>query len=156
MNDVSFRVNYDHQVLLPTKLGNIAYPDNPQWNVYNIGPRNSPSYSVRIIFLNTTPLVHLMYLHGHEYWVEAVGTGEWDGKTVVNPSNPVRRDVQLIPVGTDETPGYIVVQWLANNHGVCPFHCHIAWYDELVPSLLLFILHEKLTKSIKLRVRVED
>lgn len=122
MNDVSFRVNYDHPVFLLAKLGNISYPDDPQWNVYNFGSNSS----VRIIFLNTTPLVHPMHLHGHEYWVEAVGTGQWDG-TVTNFPNPARRDVQLVPAGTNAEPGYIVLQWLANNPGVWPFHCHIAW-----------------------------
>ncbi|GAM43820.1 hypothetical protein TCE0_060f18944 [Talaromyces pinophilus] len=83
MNDVSFRVNYDHPVLLLAHLGNVSYPNDPQWNVYNFGSSDSPSYSIRIIFLNTTPLVLRMHLHDHQYWLEAVGTGQWNG-TVTN------------------------------------------------------------------------
>ena len=50
------------------------------------------------------------------------GVGTWDG-TVVNPQNPQRRDVQVL-----QKQGYIVVQIGADNPGVWPFHCHIAWH----------------------------
>jgi len=122
MNDVSFRVNYDHPVLLLAKLGNVSYPHDPQWNVYNFGSNSS----IRVILYNTTPLAHPMHLHGHQFWVEAVGTGKWDG-TVVSASNPPRRDVQIIPAGSNDNPGYIVLHWLNDNPGVWPLHCHIAW-----------------------------
>jgi len=36
---------------------------------------------------------------------------------------PQRRDVQLL-----EGDGYIVIQFEANNPGVWPMHCHIAWH----------------------------
>lgn len=57
------------------------------------------------------------------------GVGEWDG-TIVNPSNPQRRDVQLIPGNNPVTgaPGYLVIQFNTDNPGVWPFHCHIAWH----------------------------
>jgi len=51
------------------------------------------------------------------------GTGTWDGSTVVNARNPQRRDVQLM-----QPSGYIVMQFDADNPGVWPFHCHIAWH----------------------------
>ena len=51
------------------------------------------------------------------------GVGEWDGTTVVNAENPQRRDVQVL-----RAQGYIVVQIDADNPGVWPFHCHIAWH----------------------------
>ena len=41
----------------------------------------------------------------------------WDG-TIVNPSNPQRRDVHMLLPGN-----YIVVQWNQDNPGVWPFHC---------------------------------
>lgn len=46
----------------------------------------------------------------------------WDGH-ITNPSNPQRRDVQMLLPGS-----YIVVQWKQDNPGVWPFHCHIAWH----------------------------
>lgn len=51
------------------------------------------------------------------------GVGEWDGSTIVNGANPQRRDVQLL-----QPRGYMVVQIDADNPGVWPFHCHIAWH----------------------------
>jgi len=64
-----------------------------------------------------------MHLHGHNFFVLAVGTGDWDGKTIVNPSNPQRRDVQIVPAG-----GYLIMQMTADNPGAWPLHCHIAWH----------------------------
>lgn len=46
----------------------------------------------------------------------------WDGY-ITNPSNPQRRDVQMLLPGH-----YIVIQWNQDNPGVWPFHCHIAWH----------------------------
>ncbi|KAI0839645.1 putative multicopper oxidase [Hypoxylon sp. FL0890] len=46
----------------------------------------------------------------------------WDG-SIVNPSNPQRRDVQMLLPGH-----YIVVQWNQDNPGIWPLHCHIAWH----------------------------
>ena len=96
-----------------------------------------------------------MHLHGHNFYVLAVGTGTWDG-TIVNPSNPQRRDTQLVP-----PERYVVLQIALTNPGVWPFvsfpysahpislslhpvplplgfpsgglthgkqHCHVAWH----------------------------
>ncbi|KAI0386370.1 putative multicopper oxidase [Hypomontagnella monticulosa] len=46
----------------------------------------------------------------------------WDG-TIANPSNPQRRDVQMLLPGH-----YIVIQWEQDNPGIWPLHCHIAWH----------------------------
>lgn len=122
INGESFRGNYDHPVLLLAKLGNISYPDNPEWNVYNFGSNSS----VRFIIINNTTFAHPMHLHGHNFWVLAEGNGTWNG-TVTNPDNPQRRDVQLLQGGTPDSPGYLVIEILADNPGVWPLHCHIAW-----------------------------
>lgn len=55
--------------------------------------------------------------------VLAEGVGSWDGSTIVNPSNPQRRDDQII-----RPNGYLVVQIELNNPGVWAFHCHVAWH----------------------------
>jgi FtsP/CotA-like multicopper oxidase with cupredoxin domain len=91
---------------------------DPEWNVYDFG-RNT---SMRLVIENLTPLAHPMHLHGHNMFLLAEGTGTWDG-TIVNPSNPTRRDVQLL-----QPSGYMVFQIDADNPGVWPFHCHIAWH----------------------------
>ena len=123
MNGESFRGNYDIPILLLAKMGNTSYPGDPEWNVYNFGTNSS----VRIIMRNKSPLAHPMHLHGHVFWVLAEGVGQWDG-SITNPENPQRRDVQLLQPGTEETPGYLVIEFLANNPGVWPLHCHISWY----------------------------
>ncbi|KAI1380532.1 putative multicopper oxidase [Hypoxylon crocopeplum] len=46
----------------------------------------------------------------------------WDG-TIANPTNPQRRDVQMLLPGH-----YIVLQWEQDNPGLWPLHCHIAWH----------------------------
>ncbi|KAL9004642.1 MAG: hypothetical protein Q9188_002533 [Gyalolechia gomerana] len=118
INSQTFRGDYNSPVLLLAKGGNTSYPDHPERNIYNVGS----SSSVRVILKNTTPTSHPWHFHGHEVFILAAGTGTWDG-TIVNPSNPARRDVQLLPAG-----GYLVLQWNSDNPGVWPFHCHIAWH----------------------------
>jgi hypothetical protein len=52
-----------------------------------------------------------------------VGPGEWDG-TIVNPSNPQRRDTQMVPAN-----GHMVAQVDGDNPGAWDFHCHILWHS---------------------------
>lgn len=61
-------------------------------------------------------------MHGHNYYVLDSGEGVWNG-TVQNTSNPTRRDTQFLPA-----LGYVVIQMEADNPGVWPFHCHVAWH----------------------------
>ena len=67
-----------------------------------------------------------MHLHGHNFWVVAEGTGEWNG--TVNSINPQRRDTQLLQPMNGTEPGYLVLEFNTDNPGVWPFHCHIAWH----------------------------
>lgn len=123
MNNQSFRANYNDPVLLDAKLGHTTFP--AEYNVYNFGE----SKSIRLILENHAQTsAHPMHLHGHNMYVLAWGEGEWDG-TIVNPHNPLRRDVVLLPNAPSATkPGYAVIQLDADNPGVWPLHCHIAWH----------------------------
>lgn len=123
VNDVSFRANFDHPLLLLANQGNLSYPDDPQWNVYNFGNNGS----VRLIVRNQMGAAHPMHLHGHNFNVLAEGRGEWDG-TIINQRNTQRRDTQMVQGGSLASPGYIVLQYETDNPGVWPFHCHIAWH----------------------------
>ena len=102
--------------------------------------------SVRFIIENAGPQPHPMHVHGHNVFILAEGActrgpsasgggppaatkrdaGEsgncWDG-TIVNPTNPARRDVHMLLPGQ-----FIVIQWYQDNPGVWPLHCHIAWH----------------------------
>ena len=64
-----------------------------------------------------------MHLHGHAMSVLHQGPGYWDNVSLTNMQNPQRRDVQMLPPS-----GHVVLQYEANNPGVWPFHCHIAWH----------------------------
>ena len=89
-----------------------SYPENPQWNVYDMGE----STSVRIIVINKTPAHHPMHLHGHNMFVLADGIGTWDG-TVVNPANPQRRDtVQLVSCVATKTGICLEQSFLGKPH----------------------------------------
>jgi FtsP/CotA-like multicopper oxidase with cupredoxin domain len=66
---------------------------------------------------------HPMHLHGHSFWVLAEGNGEWDG-TITNPNNPIRRDTIQIGAPNSVGDGYTVIEFMADNPGVWPFHCH--------------------------------
>jgi FtsP/CotA-like multicopper oxidase with cupredoxin domain len=53
-------------------------------------------------------------MHGHNFFVLSEGPGTWDG-TVTNPSNPQRRDVQMLPSGH-----HLAIQITADNPGAWP------------------------------------
>ncbi|KAL9604616.1 MAG: hypothetical protein Q9219_000336 [cf. Caloplaca sp. 3 TL-2023] len=118
INNQTFRGDYNSPLLLLANGGNTSFPNHPEWNIFNVGS----SSSVRVVLENKTPTSHPWHFHGHEVFILAAGSGSWDG-TIVNPSNPARRDVQLLPAG-----GHLVLQWDSDNAGVWPFHCHIAWH----------------------------
>jgi FtsP/CotA-like multicopper oxidase with cupredoxin domain len=118
MNNSTFRTDYNSPILLLSNKGNNSYPDDPDWNVYNFGSNSS----IRIVLNNPGFLDHPIHLHGHNFFVENVGLGTWDG-TVVRQSNPQRRDVMMLPAD-----GYLVMQIFADNPGAWPLHCHIAWH----------------------------
>lgn len=60
---------------------------------------------------------------GHTYQVLAnVPNITWDGQ-ITNPSNPLRRDTQIVAPNST-----IVLQIESTNAGVWPIHCHIAWH----------------------------
>ncbi|TGO29898.1 hypothetical protein BPAE_0010g00840 [Botrytis paeoniae] len=140
MNNSSFRANYNEPILLLSNQGNNSYPDSPEWNVYNFGDNSS----IRIYITNPTTVSHPMHLHGHNMFVLNEGVGLWDGQTVVRPSNPQRRDVQTLQAG-----GYMVLQITADNPGVWPLHCHIAFH---VGSGLYVSVLERPADIAKLRI----
>ncbi|KAI9827479.1 MAG: hypothetical protein M1832_004829 [Thelocarpon impressellum] len=119
MNNQTFRANFNNPLLLLAHQGNVTYPYNPEWNVYNF----KKAKTIRFVLYNDFPAAHPMHMHGHNMQVLSVGDGRWDGKTIVNADNPQRRDVQTLPKFS-----HMVVQIDADNPGVWPFHCHIAWH----------------------------
>ncbi|MCJ1432483.1 hypothetical protein MMC27_001840 [Xylographa pallens] len=123
MNGESYRGDYNSPILLLANLGNVSYPEDPQWNVYNFGSNSS----VRLVITNNSTLAHPIHLHGHSFWVLAEGVGTWDGAVQASPTTQ-RRDVQILQAMSDPANlGYLVIEFLQDNPGVWPLHCHIAW-----------------------------
>ena len=120
INEQTYRADFNSPILFAAQAGEVDFPANPEWNTYNFAQNNSIVFNVT----NTTPFPHPLHLHGHNFYVLAVGTAGtvWDG-SIENPSNPNRRDTQIVPAG-----GYVAVQFDADNPGVWPFHCHVAWH----------------------------
>ncbi|KAK0115055.1 hypothetical protein ONS96_013525 [Cadophora gregata f. sp. sojae] len=135
MNNISYLDDYNDPDLLRAKLGNLSFPEVE--NVYNFGSNTS----VRMVVYNHMALAsHPMHIHGHNFYILDSGVGNWtDNSTVINPSNPMRRDTPNVQkavanAGTAKEsdyqgdPSYVVVQFDMDNPGVWPFHCHIAWH----------------------------
>jgi FtsP/CotA-like multicopper oxidase with cupredoxin domain len=118
MNGISTRANLSAPVLSLAAAGTPSSSFNPEWSVYDMGPAKS----YRFIVYNRTPGPHPLHLHGHNMYILAVGTGQWQGN-IVRPENPMRRDTVIVPA-----QGYVVWQADADNPGSWPFHCHTLWH----------------------------
>ncbi|KAI1826659.1 multicopper oxidase [Xylaria intraflava] len=113
--------DYNTPILLEAAKANFTHLD-PSANVYNFGSNKT----VRIVLNTNYQSDHPMHLHGHSFQVLAEGLGPWDGKTIINPENPLRRDVHTLP-----RYGHLVIQYTADNPGVWTYHCHIAWHASM-------------------------
>lgn len=133
VDNSTFRTNCNIPVLLLGRHGNFSYPDSPDLNLHNFGANSS----IRLVIYNLFAMHHPMHLHGHNFWVLAEGRGTWDG-VVTNPTNPQRRDTQILQPGNTEEPAYIVLEWKADNPGIWPLHCHMSYHVSV--GLLLNIV----------------
>lgn len=144
MNDRAFKNDDSNPILLIATDRNANNTYNPDWNVYDIGSNST----VRLIVQNEQSVAlkvsHPFHLHGHYFQVLHEGDGTWDGTTIINARNPQRRDTQMLRPG-----GHVVLQFEADNPGVWPFHCHIAWH---VPRGLYINLLERPEDIPRLRI----
>ena len=126
MNNSPYRGDFNAPILLKAKLGETDF--KPEWNVYEF----PDAKHVRIVLVNHAMIGgHPMHLHGHDFHVLAEGHGEWDG-VITNAGNTIRRDTHLMPnarlVDNVTEPSYMVIQYVQDNPGVWPLHCHLAWH----------------------------
>jgi len=70
---------------------------------------------VRFKAINQTMMYHPMHLHGHFMRVH----GSLGGTRA-----PLIKDTVLVPPGNMMRPGLLDVDWLADNPGNWPYHCH--------------------------------
>lgn len=153
INNSSAHVNYNNALYLLAHEGNISYPYNPQWNVYDF----FNNASVRLVINNLHDFAHVrstffvpsllivvatkiykrpwltplqpIHLHGHNMQVLHEGPGRWDG-SIVRPFNPQRRDTQML-----RAFGHMVIQYETDNPGAWALHCHIAWHVSMVRAV---------------------
>ncbi|KAK4547911.1 hypothetical protein LTR36_010630 [Oleoguttula mirabilis] len=151
VNGQAFHSDFNVPLLPQAAAGNLTF--HPEWNVYNF----EQNTSIILNLTNNMPLTHPFHLHGHNFYVLAVGEGNgplgatsegpnggpgftpgatWDG-TVVNPTNPMRRDTIIIPPN-----GYAAIQFELDNPGVWPFHCHVAWHLSGGQAINILYKHE--------------
>ncbi|EED21065.1 multicopper oxidase, putative [Talaromyces stipitatus ATCC 10500] len=131
-----------------------------QWNVFDTGKART----IRVFLKNPIDFPHPMHIHGHNVKILAEGVGEWDG-TIVNPSNPNRRDTQMI-----RSLGYMVFEIDdVDNAGLWPFHCHIGPHlsagfsvtlmrdpDQLAKMTVPYSIKQTCVDWIALKDRVPD
>jgi FtsP/CotA-like multicopper oxidase with cupredoxin domain len=83
---------------------------------------------VYYLIVNESPLPHPVHLHGHDFWVIAVGNGTFNPTYTLD--NPIRRDTHLVQGnnGVAGTGGYTVIAFQADNPGAWLMHCHIPFH----------------------------
>ena len=141
VDNSSYRGDYNAPTLFSAKDGKFDFDEG--YNVYDFSAAGNGS--VRIELINHSLFGgHPMHLHGHDFHVLAEGYGTWDG-TVTNPENTVRRDVQFLQNAQNTTdgivPAYMVLQYVQDNPGVWPLHCHLAWHVSA--GLFMQVLERK-------------
>ena len=64
-------------------------------------------------------------------------------RVLILPQNPQRRDVQML-----NPQSYIVIQWVQDNPGVWPLHCHFAFHSALGLVVNVVELQDKLVQTL--------
>lgn len=63
---------------------------------------------------------HPIHLHGHDFYLLGTGSGVFSDPAVLKYSNPMRRDVAMLPAN-----GWLVIGFVTDNPGAWLMHCHI-------------------------------
>jgi hypothetical protein len=115
-----------------------------------------------------TDVFSQIHLHGHNMQILNSGFGPADETTIIRPDNPQRRDVMIMPPGTDDRPSYLVIQWDADNPGVWPLRkqphhlpfrlsactdrslsdCHFSWHSSLGLAINVLETPAAIAKSL--------
>lgn len=84
---------------------------------------------------------HSFHLHGHHFWQVGMGLGGWSADKVDGPeynlASPILRDTTTVFFnGSTETKAaWVALRFVADNPGVWPLHCHIAWHEAMGQGL---------------------
>lgn len=108
---------------------------------------NQRGQVIDLVLNNYDDGAHPFHLHGHKFWVLAIGDSGYfqddyyDNDEVMNFDNPIFRDTVNIPGF-----GWAVIRFVVDNPGVWPFHCHIGWHMEAGLLLQINALQEEYSK----------
>ncbi|CAG8564146.1 10501_t:CDS:2 [Acaulospora colombiana] len=96
-------------------------------NAYSYNTWNEP---IEIFLNNTENRTHPFHLHGHTFWVVALGEAGSYNKPLsslkYNYDNPILRDTLTV-----KELGLAAIRYYANNPGIWFIHCHIEWHVEM-------------------------
>lgn len=82
--------------------------------------------TIDIIISNFDDGAHPFHLHGYKFFVLASGSGYFNyDYSSINTTNPIRRDTATV-----EAFAWVLLRLVADNPGVWPLHCHVAWHSE--------------------------
>ena len=134
VNNISFEFPHDKSILSHAVFNSLdTLPLSTKPYTYNIGD------VIDLVFQNTVALngvceAHPWHLHGHGFWVLAMGAGEYQ-PTTNHFHNPVKRDTVTIypskhaynqaPGVPDTKCGWTKVRFVADNPGAWALHCHL-------------------------------
>ncbi|KAF4632286.1 hypothetical protein G7Y89_g5849 [Cudoniella acicularis] len=146
MNNQTFRADYSNPLLFAEQAENFTSPPEAEQMIFDFGKAKT----VRIVLNNKYQAAHPMHLHGVNFQVLSEGQGYWDGKAIINPSNPQRRDTQML-----RRYGHMVIQVESLNPGVWPFHCHIAWHAS-TGLYMNFVMQKEDIQDLEVPASVTD
>ncbi|KAK7985153.1 Bclcc9 [Apiospora saccharicola] len=135
MNNAIQRTNYNQPLLLDAyRSGTLDrfLGEHPEQRNAHLALAGGHHQTVRIVLNTPYQSAHPMHLHGHRFQVLSEGPGGWDGHTIVNPQNPLRRDTHL-----QTRYGHLVIQFTTDSPGVWSYHCHIAWHASMGLNIML-------------------
>jgi L-ascorbate oxidase len=134
-------MNYDRKVMPDQPVAGVPIVELPGGSVIDVIIQNNPAQDLGGIQINrTNSEQHPIHLHGHHFYILGTGKGDFlelqqndpSWKSLLNYKNPQHADTAT--VGKD---GWVYLRFIADNPGLWPIHCHIAWH-EWMGMLMLF------------------
>ena len=112
------------------------HPGAPQPSMGTLVMRLPLNAVVDVLLLNGPSLngvfeQHPWHKHGGQFWVLGEGRGALGGVPTSPPAVDAARPPRLTDMVTLPPQGWAWLRFVADNPGVWPFHCHIAWHLQM-------------------------
>ena len=138
---VYLNLNFQKELMPKEPVAGTPLIQTQKGDIVDVLVQNNPPEAFGGIILNRTCCSeeHPIHLHGHHFWLLGSGQGNFVDleknasiSELLNFENPQRADTATLP-----KDGWLYLRFKANNPGVWPIHCHIAWH-EFMGQLVLF------------------